>query len=182
MVRPRRDHQDVLLNRIASALNRRQSLAPWTLTEIAPDAGLSPAGLLKRFGSRQGILVALSRRWIESIPEAPRHDRMPEEELRSWVSQRVTPSGVDEVARGLINLLDDLADEQLSALLAEGWAKEINYVAVLLSRSRLSRLDDQQRGARLLFDCLNGAALRRAVKPHSSDPLTVLDDLLEAWT
>lgn len=171
----------MLLGRIARALNRRQSLAPWTLTEIAPDAGLSPAGLLKRFGSRRGILVALSRRWIDSIPEAPRHDRMPEEELRSWVSQRVTPSGVDEVARGLVNLLDDLTDDQLSALLAEGWAREINYLAALLSQSRLSRLNDTQRGARLLFDSLNGATLRQAVEPNSSDPLTVLHDLLEAW-
>lgn len=181
-MRPRRDDQDVLLSRIASALNGRQSLAPWTLTEIAPCAGLSPAGLLKRFGSRQAILAALSRRWIESIPETPSQDRMPQEELRSWVSQRVTPSAVGEVARGLVNLLDDLADEQLSALRAQGWAREINYVAALLSRLLLSRLGDPQRGARLLFDCLNGAALRQAVEPHSSDPLTVLDDLLEAWT
>jgi len=49
---------------------------------------------------------------------------MPAEELRSWVSQRVTPSAVGKVARGLVNLLDDLADEQLSALRAQGLGQE----------------------------------------------------------
>ena len=69
MVRPRRLDDDALLERVADALQQRSSLTPWTLAEIAGQVGLSPAGLLKRFGSRRGVLLALSRRWIDSVPK-----------------------------------------------------------------------------------------------------------------
>ncbi len=169
------------MERIATVLGRRQSLEPWTLAEIAPAAGLSPAGLLKRFGSRQGILVALSRRWIDSIPDRPGGSAA-SDELRSWVRQRFSPSGADGVARGLVNLLDDLTDPQLCALLGEGWAKEIRYLGALLDLIGLPRLGDPRRGAQLLFDALNGAMLRHATQADAHTPAQVLDDLLEAWT
>ncbi|WP_077489079.1 TetR/AcrR family transcriptional regulator [Sinomonas mesophila] len=181
MARPRRDDESVLLNRIASTLERRRSLDPWTLAEIAPAARLSPAGLLKRFGSRQGILLALSRRWFDSIPDGPQ-GRASGDELRSWVEQRFSPSGPDRVAQGLINLLDDLTDERLRELLAEGWSKEIGYVASLLDLTELPRLGDPHRGARLLFDALNGAMLRRATEADAPEPVQILDELLEVWS
>lgn len=171
----------MLLDRIAQTLGRRQSLGPWTLAEIAPEAGLSPSGLLKRFGSRQGILLALSRRWIDSIPESPRSNAAGDE-LRSWVAQRFSPSGPDAVAQGLTNLLDDLTDEHLRVLLAEGWSKEIDYLASLLHLAKLPRLPDPHRGARLLFDALNGAMLRRAADADATGPTQILDELLEVWT
>ena len=181
MPRPRRDDEAALLDRIALTLERRQSLEPWTLAEIAPTAGLSPAGLLKRFGSRQGILLALSRRWIDSIPASPQGDASGDE-LRSWVEQRFCPRGPEGVARGLTNLLDDLTDECLRGLLAAGWSKEIGYLASLLHLAELPRLRDPHRGARLLFDALNGAMLRRATEPDAAGPTQILDDLLEVWT
>lgn len=181
-MRPRRDEQQVLLERIAGALQERQSLQPWTLAEIAPAAGLSPAGLLKRFGSRQGILAALSRRWIDSIPGSPQEQAVPYSELRRWVERRFSPDGPERVARGLVNLLDDLMDDQLRGLLAEGWAKEIRYLTALLDRVGLPGLSDPSRGACLLFDALNGAMLRHATEPAAPSPAQTLDDLMEAWT
>jgi len=172
----------VLLERIAGALQQRRSLEPWTLAEIGPAAGLSPAGLLKRFGSRQGILVALSRRWIDSIPGSPQGQEAPDSELRRWVGRRFSPDGPERVAQGLVNLLDDLMDEQLRGLLAEGWAKEIRYLTALLDRARLPGLPDPGRGACLLFDALNGAMLRHATEPAAPSPAQTLDDLMEAWT
>jgi AcrR family transcriptional regulator len=182
VVRPRRDEQQVLLERIAVALQERQSLEPWTLAQIAPAAGLSPAGLLKRFGSRQGILVALSRRWIDSIPDSPGKQVAPESELRCWAERRFSPDGPERVAQGLVNLLDDLRDDELRGLLAEGWAKEIRYLTALLGRARLASLADPGRGACLLFDALNGAMLRHATEPAAPSPAQTLDDLMEAWT
>ena len=182
VVRPRRDEQPVLLERIAVALQERRSLEPWTLAEIAPAAGLSPAGLLKRFGSRQGILVALSRRWIDSIPDSPGGQAAPDSELRRWVERRFSPDGPERVAQGLVNLLDDLVDDRLRGLLAEGWAKEIRYLTALLGRARLPGLSDPGRGACLLFDALNGAMLRHATQPAAPSPAQTLDDLMEAWT
>ena len=182
MARPRRDEQQVLLERIAVALQVRQSLEPWTLAEIAPAAGLSPAGLLKRFGSRHGILVALSRRWIDSIPGSPDGQAAPDRELRRWVERRFAPGGPEQVAQGLVNLLDDLMDDQLRGLLAEGWAKEIRYLSALLGQAGLSGLGDPNRGACLLFDALNGAMLRHATESAAPSPAQTFDDLMEAWT
>ena len=182
VVRPRRYEQEILLERIAVALRTRQSIGPWTLAEIAPAAGLSPAGLLKRFGSRQGILVALSHRWIDAIPDSPEGTSAPDSELRRWVARRFSPDRPERVARGLVNLLDDLMDDQLRGLLAEGWAKEIRYLTALLDRARLPGLSDPGRGAHLLFDALNGAMLRHATEPEAPSPTQTLDGLMEAWT
>lgn len=181
MARPRRDDESVLLNRIALALGRRRTLDPWTLAEIAPAAGLSPAGLVKRFGSRQGILLALSRRWIDSIPDRPQGETAGDE-LRSWAEQRFSPREPDRVAQALVSLLDDLTDDRLRELLAEGWSKEIGYIASLLGLAGLPRLRDPHRGARLLFDALNGAMLRGATDADAPEPAQILDELLEVWS
>jgi AcrR family transcriptional regulator len=182
MARPRRDEQEVLLLRISTALESRDRLEPWTLAEIAPVAGLSPPGLLKRFGSRQGVLLALSRRWIDSIPDGVQDRDAPCDELRGWVERRFAGAGPRRVAVGLVNLLDDLVDEELRAALGEGWAKEIRYLASLLRLMDLAKLNDPDSGAEVLFDALNGAMLRQATRPDSPLTTRILDDLLEAWT
>ena len=181
MARPRRDSQDVLLERIAAALGRRRSIQPWTLAEISPAAGLSPAGLLKRFSSRHGILLALSRRWIDAIPTAAVGAGPADEELRSWVARRFAATGPGQVAQGLVNLLDDLVDDHLRGLLGEGWAKEIRYLSSLLASMGLPRLGDPDRAAALLFDALTGAMLRRATEPEAHLPTQTLNELMEAW-
>lgn len=182
MVRPRRLDDDALLERVADALQQRSSLTPWTLAEIAGQVGLSPAGLLKPFGSRRGVLLALSRRWIDSVPVALVGQQPAEDELRAWASQRFAHAGTHGVARGLVDLLGDLADEELRAHLAEGWAKEMTYLAALLHQMNPPRLNDANRGARLLFDALNGAMFRHAARLPPLTPTSVLDDFLETWT
>jgi AcrR family transcriptional regulator len=156
-------------------------MEPWTLAEISPAAKLSPAGLVKRFGSRQGILLALSRRWINAIPTTRVGGRSADEELRSWVARRFAANGPDQVAQGLVNLLDDLLDNHLRELLAEGWAKEIRYLASLLASMGLSRLGDPDRAAAVLFDALNGAMLRGATGPEAPLLTQALHELMEAW-
>ncbi|WP_083389618.1 TetR family transcriptional regulator [Microbacterium hydrocarbonoxydans] len=42
-----------------------------SLQDVAPAAGIGPAGLIKRFGSKVGLLHALTRRWIQLIPHGP---------------------------------------------------------------------------------------------------------------
>ena len=185
MARPRRDDQEVLIDRIAATLSSRQQLEPWTLAEIAPSVGLSPAGLIKRFGSRSGILQALSHRWLAAIPE-PRSDdpadRPAAEEIRTWVEGRFAAGGPHAIAYGLVNLVDDLLDESLRGLLAEGWEKEIRYLAGLLARLDLPGLRDPNAGAALLFDTLHGGMLRAAASTDPHHPTETLDQLLEAWT
>lgn len=182
MVRPRRDEQDVLINRIAAALSSREGLERWTLADVAPAAGLSPAGLIKRFGSRGGILRALSNRWIESIPDGPVDPCAAEEELRTWVAGRFAGNDPQGVAHGLVNLIDDLVDADLRDLLAKGWAKEIRYLALLITQLNLRNVRDPAAAAAVLFDALNGVMLRGAVQPDPFAANRTLDHLMEVWT
>lgn len=182
MVRPRRDEQDVLIDRIAAALGSREELERWTLADVAPAAGLSPAGLIKRFGSRAGILRALSNRWIESIPDGPVGLLAPEEELRKWVAGRFAGDDPQGIAHGLVNLIDDLVDADLRDLLAQGWAKEIRYLASLITQLKLHNVRDPAAAAAVLFDALNGAMLRGAAQPDPYDSTRTLDHLMEVWT
>ncbi|MDO4244303.1 MAG: hypothetical protein Q4C85_11235 [Actinomyces sp.] len=172
----------MLLDRIAGALGVRQSLRPWTLAEVSPAAGLSPAGLIKRFGSRKAILLALSRRWLRDIPKGPLGQVPPREELDEWAHRRFGRAGARGVAQGLIQLVDDLMDDELRVLLEEGWAREQEYVATLLRACELKRLSDPGRGAILLFDALNGAMLRQAVASDTDFVQETLDSLWEIWT
>lgn len=182
MVRPRRDEQDVLLDRIAAALSCRTELQRWTLADVAPAAGLSPAGLVKRFGSRGGILRALSNRWIESIPDGPADPSAAEEELRTWVAGRFAGEGPRGVAHGLLSLIDDMDDADLRDLLAQGWAKEIRYLTSLIAQLTLPNLRDPAAAAAVLFDALNGAMLRSAAQPDPFAATRTLEHLMEAWT
>lgn len=171
----------MLLERIASALGSRRELRRWTLADIAPAAGLSPAGLIKRFGSRSGILRALSRRWIDSIPDGPVGRVPAEEELRDWVAERSGTGDPHAVAHGLVDLIDDLADPDLRLLLAQGWEKEIGYLASLIALMGLSRVRDPA-AAVVLFDSLNGAMLRGAAGSDPAAAAHVIDHLMEVWT
>ncbi|MGO2658241.1 hypothetical protein [Mycetocola reblochoni] len=190
MARPRRQQQDVVLDGIARALATRTELRPWTLADVAPFAGLSPAGLVKRFGSRRGIIVALSRRWIDAVPGAPDPRRRPWDELREWAVLRF---GAEDgtVPAALGQLVDELADPELRTLLDEGWTRERAYLAALLAEAGLPRLGDPVAAADVLFDALTGAAIRAAAgsrppaagPPAASDPVRrTLDTMEEAWT
>lgn len=181
MVRPRRLDDEALLERIAYAIGQRSTPAPWKLAEIAEDVGLSPAGILKRFGSRRDVLLALSHRWIAAIPTQVEGRASAEEELHRWTAARFARQNPAGVARGLTDLLDDLADEDLRGCLNEGWSKEIAYLESLLRQIAPRRLADPARGAHLLFDALNGAMFRQATQPDTSGLWTVVEDFLETW-
>lgn len=180
MARPHRDTQEVVLHRIAAALAARDAIGPWTLAEIAPAAGLSPAGLIKRFGTRKGLLIALSRCWSAAIPHAPRGELPPLDELREWVHGRFTSDQFG--AQGLGQLIDDLIDNDLRTLLAAGWSREQAYLASLLEAADLPGVNDPGTCAAILFDALNGAALRRAADCGHGPVTGNLDKLLEMWT
>jgi AcrR family transcriptional regulator len=150
------------------------------LAEVAPAVGLSAAGIVKRFGSRQGVLLALSRRWIAAIPQNPTGDLEPVAELREWVVNRFAPPHGD--AQGLSQLIDDLLDDELRRLLAEGWGREQAYIASLLNDGDLPGVNDSDTCAAILFDALNGAALRATAEGRADRVLETLDNLLEQWT
>lgn len=183
VARPRETTDDELLGRVEDALVRRESMSRWSLAEVAESAGVAPATLVKRFGSRRGLLTALSRRWIAALPSTPPEGAAPRVELGRWVAETFAPAGSRKAAVvGLQLLLEDLGDGELTDLLRKGWNRQIEYLALLLHAADLPRLGDARRAATILFDSLNGARLRAAAGDPDSTPADTLQRLLEAWT
>ena len=187
MARPREHSDDDLLDRISAGL--ADASGSWTLAEAARVAGVHPATLVKRFGSKHAVLVALSKRWGSAIPEAPlTHDCL--SELRSWVAGVARP--LQERSRGvagLTMLLEDLKDDELSGLLSAGWERQITYLTALIGGARadgeLTRSPDPRTAAALLLDVVNGSYLRAAASAHPATtvaPQTLVHALMESWT
>lgn len=187
MARPREHSDDDLLERIAAGL--ADATGAWTLAEAARVAGVHPATLVKRFGSRHAVLVALSKRWSATIPEAPLTDDCLGE-LRSWVNGvGGPPRDRSRGVAGVTMLLEDLKDDELSRLLDEGWERQIAYLTALISRARdngqLVHSPEPRTAAALLLDVVNGSYLRAAASARSTTTVavqTLLNALMESWT
>jgi AcrR family transcriptional regulator len=181
-----REHSDEqLLNAIGVGLSA--ACGSWSLAEAAEAAGVHPATLIKRFGSRHGLLVALSRRWVDSLPRRPITDD-PLDELTSWVDQTASPQTRADAAAAITMVVEDLKDDQLAQLLRQGWARQLRYLAALVADGRtlgrLTRAPEPPMAAALLVDVMNGSALRAAAGSTSRSSVNArasLHALLKGW-
>ncbi|HVJ14740.1 MAG TPA: helix-turn-helix domain-containing protein [Polyangiaceae bacterium] len=94
--------------------------ARFTLADVAAEAGLAPATLLQRFGSKRGLLLAFARSAAASarmpFELARREKSSPLAALQlALVSACSELSSRQEVANSLALLLDDLTDEDMRA-------------------------------------------------------------------
>lgn len=184
MARTRTLTDEQILERVGTALSN--SGATWTLAGAAADAGLHPATLIKRFGSRHALLVALSRRWIDGIPRAPVTDDA-HQELLAW-AESLSPGDATagQVLARVDMLIEDLRDPELRALLDQGWQRHLRYLAALIARSRragrISSALSPETIAHLLLDLAHGSLLRAAVSidPSEADPGDAVRTLLLA--
>ncbi len=186
MARTRSLNDDQILQRVGDALGDVDNA--WTLAGAAAAAGLHPATLIKRFGSRRGLLVALSKRWVNSIPSEPTSGGA-HQELLAWVdSTSASDVTGDQILTRIDMLVEDLRDPELRALLHDGWQRNIDYLTALIDRARQ---DGQMRAgissvtiAHLLLDTAHGSLLRAAVTPvrKDTDPIRTTQSLLEALT
>lgn len=186
MARTRTLSDEQILHLVSRALGDADNA--WTLGDAADAAGLHPATLIKRFGSRRGLLVALSRRWVDTIPTAPTTQDA-HRELQAWIGSLSTSDTTeDQMLTRLDMLLEDLRDPELRALLHHGWQRNLAYLTALIDHARH---DGRMRGgpssetiARLLLDTAHGSLLRTAVAPDptDADPTHTARALLEALT
>lgn len=185
MPRPRSNTDDELLTKIGSALSTRSARGQWTLAEVGADVGVHAATLVKRFGSRKGLLLALSRRWIEAMPTSAR-TADPVQELLAWADDTFSQAPDREAAlAGMDFLMRDLGDDDLAGCLREGWQRQAGYVSDLLRAAALPNAPDADRVGELVVDALNGALLRGSTHPDprtAPSPRTTLTTLLETWT
>lgn len=165
-----------------------QTGSAWTLAKAADAAGLHPSTLIKRFGSRHGLLLALSQRWIENIPVGATTSN-PHGELLDWAaSQTINQNGTALLVGRLDMLMEDLHDDELRALVHQGWTKHSAYLRDLVQRCQdrgqiTSRLPAET-VAHLLLDTAHGALLRAAAHavPSQVDPGRTIITVLESLT
>jgi AcrR family transcriptional regulator len=74
MPRPRTTSDETILDAVSRVISR---VGPGTMTlaDVAEDAGHSPAGLVQRFGSKRGLLLALARQRAAGVHAEFAHGR-----------------------------------------------------------------------------------------------------------
>lgn len=186
MARTRSLNDDQIIQRVGDALGDVGNA--WTLASAAAAAGLHPATLIKRFGSRRGLLVALSERWVNNIPSEPTSGDA-HQELLAWVHSASSSDVTgDQMLTRIDMLVEDLRDPELRALLHMGWQRNIDHLTALIDRAR--QAGQMRPGlssvtiAHLLLDTAHGSLLRNAVTPAQKDPdlMHTTRSLLEALT
>ena len=182
MSRPPRSTDDELLDRIDAALAQRASTEPWGLADIAPAAGISAAGLVKRFGSKERLLHALTRRWLNNVPSAPVGPLPPLDELRAYARGNFATASSSAAISGLGELMRDLWSPEGAALLREGWNRQAHYFESLLGQLPLRAGLDLRVAALTLLDSLHGSLYRQAVSLDPTSPEDIIDNLVKEWT
>ena len=109
---------DAAILRAAIEVMGRVGPAGLTLAAVAGAVGLAPATLLQRFGSKRGLLAALSRQTAADAALAPDLVRarfaLPLEALRALMAASMAPMATPEsFANHLAFLCTDLVDEEL---------------------------------------------------------------------
>jgi AcrR family transcriptional regulator len=125
MPRPRTIDDAELVAATSRAIGR-VGVAKLTLAEVARDAGLAPATLVQRFGSKRGLLLAVAERSADDVHEtfarARRANRSPLAALRAaLVDLAGTFDEPDELANHLGFLQLDLSDPEFRALALRWW-------------------------------------------------------------
>jgi len=180
--RPPRSSDAELLERIDDALRRRTSTDPWGLGDVAPAAGISAAGLIKRFGSKERLLHALSRHWIDGIPVAPIDPEHARDELHAYGRAHFATASSSAAVTGLGELMRDLWSPQGGELLREGWDRQARYFEALLRHLPLRDDVDCRAAALTLLDALHGSLYRQAVSLEPTSPEDTIDHLVKGWT
>lgn len=189
MGRPRTTSDEAILQAAARAIGRHgpQGL---TLAAVAQEAGLSPATLVQRFGSKRGLLLALASHSAETVrvpfQRAREAHDSPLEALRAAVvalSEGV--STPEELANSLGFLQLDLTDPEFRGHAAEHARRTREEIADLLTAAaaagELVAEADAGRLARAVQVTYNGVLILWALTgdgPLSAAMRDALDETL----
>lgn len=110
--------------RAASRTLLRVGPARFTLGDVAAEAGLSPATLVQRFGSKRGLMLALAR--SEAAGAAGPFERARDEASGPLAALRAALIGAvselrspEEAANGLAITLDEISDDEMRCAAAQ---------------------------------------------------------------
>ncbi|AIG81124.1 TetR/AcrR family transcriptional regulator [Amycolatopsis japonica] len=188
MARPRSITDERLLTAAGTVIGK---VGPgFTLAQVAAEAGVAVGTVAQRFGSKNGLLLALSRANTRSVVGLMRECGEladPVEALRAAVVVVYEGLGDAETAANHLGQLGvDIGDPELRALLGE------HFTAVEAELRRLVRAATRDlpgapgvvRAARVLLGVANGAALDWSIRPKGRITERLgqdVDAVLTAW-
>jgi len=156
--RPRETSDEAILAATARVMQRR-SPTQLTLADVAKEAGVVPATLIQRFGTKRGLLLALCRTAPGSVPQqfaaARAKYKSPLKTLVELYAECTAFASTPEaMANGLAYLQIDLTDPDFHA---------ITLAQFRALREETKRLLDEAVGASELHGC-DTAELARLVQ------------------
>lgn len=162
----------------------------FTLAQVATEARVAVGTVAQRFGSKNGLLQALSRLNTQTVIERMRERGQvadPVEGLRAAVVVVYEGLGSAETAANHLGQLGvDIGDPELRALLGEHFTAVEAELRVLMRAAarRLPGAPGVVRAARVLLGVANGAALDWSIRPKGRYVDRVgqdVDAVLTAW-
>ena len=188
MGRPRTIADDRLLAAAAAAIGRHGP--GFTLADVGEEAGVAAGTLVARFGSKRGLLVAVSRGSTARTVAAMRGAAGSRAPGGAAVRAALVAAAADlddpaTAANHLGQLGADLADPELRAAVLEGQKAVAAELRRLLRTARdLPGAPPPARAAETLLAVWNGTLLAWSMDPRGSLATRVnrsVDVLLAAW-
>lgn len=161
----------------------------FTIADVAARADVSVGTVAGRFGSKSGLLQALTRQTsaenVRRMRAAAAAVEDPVDGLRAalltWFEGMTDPT---EAQHHLAQLGVDLIDPELRALLADLYAKTEETVLDITRRVDLRHGPPPELAARVLTGLLHGVAMDWSIRPRGAlaDRLAEdVDAVLDAW-
>lgn len=140
MPRPRTASDESILRALGEVIGREGPHAV-TLARVAAEAGLAPATIVQRFGSRHGLLLAFARHGVAVAADPFQRARTahpsPLAALRAALTDQVSEiRSPDRLANHLGLLHMDLADPELRALASQHAARVRQELTELLGAAQ----------------------------------------------
>jgi AcrR family transcriptional regulator len=168
MARPREITDERLLDAAAVSISR---LGPgFTLADVAAEARVAVGTVAQRFGSKHGLLVAMTKGAIDGMRDGIRASVEGIDAVQAPVHALVRAyAPLDDsvtAANNLAQLAGDLADEELRGLMAEFYAVMEAEVTPLVEQAGLPGAPPAPVAARILTAIADGTALHWSARPQ----------------
>ncbi|MEC3982153.1 TetR/AcrR family transcriptional regulator [Amycolatopsis sp. H20-H5] len=188
MARPRSISNERLI--AAAGIVIGQSGPGFTLAQVAAEAGVAVGTVGQRFGSKNGLLQALSRLSTQQSVDRMRAVALgldPLVGLRAALMSVYSDLGTAETAANNLGQLGaDIGDPGLRSLVGEHYAAVEAEIHLLVDAAApsLPFAPEARRAARTLLAVINGVALDWSIRPDGllADRLAQdVDAVLTAW-
>ncbi|MDX3657676.1 helix-turn-helix domain containing protein [Streptomyces sp. ID05-26A] len=167
MARPRTITDERILNAVAAVIDRRGP--EFTVADVAAEAGVSVGAVAKRFGSKSGLLQALTKAGTDEVRLRMREAGTVRDALMTWFDRLADPV---VATNNLAQLGVDLIDPELRALLALHYAALEEELEVLCAAEGLP-----PNAARVLAALVYGISMDWSVRPRGALLVRMSEDI-----